>query len=121
MDPRHLALLRIHDACRSMSLEEIEAIALEVDVVHLGAGQALHRVGETIDSVYIVVEGRLKVTAKTPTGGERTIRYICAGDQFGALMLFSDGDDAAPFLFFALLCLAGGVTVLLGLPRSKPV
>jgi predicted acylesterase/phospholipase RssA len=30
--------------------------------------------------------------AKNQSGGQRTVRYISAGDQFGALMLFSDED-----------------------------
>ena len=69
MDPKYLALLRIHDACRGLSGDELEAIADEVEVVHLGAGELLNSVGQQLDAVYIVVGGRLKMTAKAPDGG----------------------------------------------------
>jgi CRP-like cAMP-binding protein len=92
MDQQHVTLLRIHDACRGLSSAEIALIAEKADVVHAGAGQLLHTAGETIDAIYIVVSGRLKMLAKNQSGGQRTVRYISAGDQFGALMLFSDED-----------------------------
>jgi NTE family protein len=90
MDPKHLALLRVHDACRGLSVDDIEAIAAEVDVVHAGAGELIHSADQDMDAVYIVVSGRLKMMVQKPDGGQRTIRYISAGDQIGALMLVSD-------------------------------
>ena len=90
MDPKHLTLLRVHDACRGLSDAEVEAIGAEMEVVEMVAGELVHSVGQDFDTVYIVVAGRLKMTLKTPEGGQRTIRYISAGDQFGALMLVCD-------------------------------
>jgi NTE family protein len=92
MHPKHLTLLRLHDACRGLSVDEIEAIAAEVDVMEMGAGELVHSVGQDLDAVYIVVSGRLKMTIKTPGGKQRTVRYISAGDQFGALMLVTEED-----------------------------
>jgi CRP-like cAMP-binding protein len=88
MDQQHVTLLRIHDACRGLSSAEIALIAEKGDVVHAAAGEVLHTAGETIDAIYMVVSGRLKMLAKNQSGGQRTVRYISAGDQFGALMLF---------------------------------
>ena len=90
MDPKHLTLLRIHDACQGLSVDEIETIAAKTEVVQLAAGKPVHSAGQPIDAVYIVVEGRLEMIARSPDGRQRTIRYISAGDQFGALMLVSE-------------------------------
>ena len=92
LGPKHLALLRIHDACQGLSLDEIEDIAANVDVVHAGAGETVHLAGQTIDAIYFVVEGRLRVTLKAPDGSRRTLRYVAAGDQIGALMLVTEDD-----------------------------
>jgi predicted acylesterase/phospholipase RssA len=48
----------------------------------------LDTAGETIDAIYMVVSGPLKMLAKNQSGGQPTVRYISAADQFGALMLF---------------------------------
>jgi len=92
MDPKHLNLLRIHDACQGLSDEEVEALAEQFDVVHAAAGEVVHSAGEELDALFIVVQGRLKMILKMPDGRQRTIRYISSGDQFGALMLVSDDD-----------------------------
>lgn len=92
MDRKYLDLLRIHDACRGLSVDEVEDIAAEADIIHAGPGELIHSVGDSIDAVYIVVGGRLEMTMKLPGGGQRTIRYMSAGDQFGALMLISEID-----------------------------
>jgi CRP-like cAMP-binding protein len=92
MDPTHLNLLRIHDACQGLSAEEIEALAAQADVVHAEAGELVHSAGAELDAMFIVVHGRLKMMLKTSDGRQRTVRYISAGDQFGALMLVSDDE-----------------------------
>ena len=92
MDPHHLTLLRIHDACQGLSAEEIEALAEQADVVHVAANELVHSAGDELDAMFIVVEGRLKMMLEMPDGRQRTVRYISAGDQFGALMLVSDDE-----------------------------
>ncbi len=73
-------------------MNEVDAIAAEADVVHAGAGELLHSANASMESIYIVVSGRLKMLANMPSGGQRTIRYITAGDQFGTLTLLTDED-----------------------------
>lgn len=92
MDPKHLNLLRIHNACQGLTDEEIEALAEHVGVVHAAAGEIVHSAGKELDALFIVVAGRLKMMLKMPDGRQRTLRYISAGDQFGALMLVNDDD-----------------------------
>ena len=92
MDPKHLNLLRIHDACHGLSSEEIEAIAEPAEVVHAAVGELVHSADQKFTSLVIVVHGRLKVVLKTSDGRQRTLRYISSGDQFGAFMLVSDDE-----------------------------
>ncbi len=92
MDPKHLNLLRIHDACQGLSTEEIDILAEQADVLHVAAGELVHSAGNELDAMFIVVEGRLKMILELPDGRQRTVRYITAGDQFGALMLVSDDE-----------------------------
>ena len=94
MDPQHLNLLRIHDACLGLSTEEIEALAAEADILRAAPGELIHAAGDELDAMFIVVQGRLKMNLQMPDGGEQTVRFITAGDQFGALMLVSD--DSLP-------------------------
>ena len=90
MDPKHLALLRVHDSCRGLVAYEIEAIGEELEVLHCEVGEVVHSAADPIDAVHIVVEGRLVMTMTMPNGQKRTIRYLSAGDVFGALMLLAD-------------------------------
>ena len=92
MDLTHLNLLRIHNACEGLSDEEIEALAEYLDVVHAAAGETIHSAGQELDALFIVVAGRLEMMLNTPDGRQQTLRYVSAGDQFGALMLVNDDD-----------------------------
>jgi predicted acylesterase/phospholipase RssA/CRP-like cAMP-binding protein len=90
INPRILHLLRFHDVCQGFTDLEIETIASQAEVVHANADEIIHRFGDHLDSLYLVLLGRLKMSIKTPGGKQQTLRYIAAGDQFGALMLVSD-------------------------------
>ena len=74
----------MHDACHGLSDSETEQVATRGELVHAEAGQTVLRAGERMEFLYLVLKGRLKLVIKTPSQGERTIRYIAAGDQLGA-------------------------------------
>ncbi len=93
MDPKHLALLRLHDACVGLSDEEIESIAEHVEFVHAKAGDVIHSEGTTIDALYLVLHGRLRMSNLMSDGAQHTIRYISSGDQFGALLLVTEEES----------------------------
>ena len=94
MDQKYHNLLRIHDACRGLTPEEIECLAEEAEVIHAEAGDLVQSADRPVDSVLIVVQGVLKVILERPGGGQKTLRYISAGDQFGALILA--GEEELP-------------------------
>ena len=78
MDPKHLNLLRVHNACQGLSDEEVEALAKHVEVVHAAAGEMVHSASRELDAVFIVVAGRLQMMLKMPDGRRRTLRNKCA-------------------------------------------
>jgi NTE family protein len=90
MDQRVQSWLRIHDACRGLSEEEIQLIIESAAVVTPAAGDMIHQAGQPLDALYLVLRGCLKMSMKLRSGVESTIRYVSHGDQFGALGLSSD-------------------------------
>ena len=59
--PRHLALLHAHDAARGLSHAEIDELAEHSEVLLGSAGDVVHAAGDSMDSLFIVAEGRLKL------------------------------------------------------------
>ena len=90
MDSKFLSLIRIHDACHGLSDDEVQSVAAQGQIVHAKAGEIIHAAGQNLESMYLVLRGRLKMMLKTPGGRRQTIRYVAVGDQFGALILFSE-------------------------------
>ena len=90
MEPKHLTQLRLYDACHGLSVTDIETICDRAEVVQMDEGEVVHAIGEKLDAIYVVIEGRLKMMARLPDGTQRVLRYVAAGDQFGALMLVTD-------------------------------
>ena len=68
MDAHILARLRIHDACATLTEEEVIEILEQGEVVHAKAGEIIHNVGDKLDSICLVVQGRQDV-------GFRIARY----------------------------------------------
>ena len=81
MDPKHLSLLRIHDACRGLSDDEVEGLALHPKVIHAEPESLIHAADQPADVIHNMRTGRLKMPGKTPSRDARTNRYIGAGDQ----------------------------------------
>ena len=67
-DQKLISLLRIHDACHGLSDSEVDEIAAQAEVVHAKGGESIHRNGQQLDSLYLVVQGRLKMMLNTPGG-----------------------------------------------------
>ncbi len=92
MENELLGLMRMHDMFHGLDDDEIAELVDSSEVVDFDAGEIVLSVGERLNSLYLVVKGRLKLTLKTPGGEQRTVRYVSAGDQLGAISLFT-GDD----------------------------
>lgn len=88
--PRLFSLIRIHDACKGLTDDDVRKIASHGEIVEMNSGEIIHQMGQDLHSVYLVLLGQLKISAKSPSGVRRTIRYVAPGDQFGALVLLSE-------------------------------
>ena len=87
MEDPVLTFLRLHDASKGLSNEELAKVAAQAEIVRLDEGQLIHRMGEVVDALYLVVQGRLKLTMPTPSGEQKLLRFLGPGDQFGLMAL----------------------------------
>ncbi len=94
MEQKVQTWLRIHDACRGLTPEELETIIEKAEVVTAAVGDLIQEAGQPMAALYLVLQGCLVMKMKSASGEQSTIRYIGHGDQFGALGLSSD--DAFP-------------------------
>jgi CRP-like cAMP-binding protein len=75
----------------AQALEEVAAKAIEKKV---RAGGTLFREGEPASALYVVLEGRMKLTQVAADGHEVLMRFVGQGEAVAALALF--GDAAFP-------------------------
>ncbi len=84
MDEKSI-LLKRHGCSVGLTDEEIREIAGDCELVELETGEVLHRAGEHLKCLYLVVQGRLKHTIHDPRGNEIARSYLVRGGQFGAI------------------------------------
>ncbi len=71
---------------------EREALAAQMEVVQLAAGEVIFHYGDPGDSIYIISEGEVEVFFKNDTGERIVLECSKRGDFFGELSLL-DGDS----------------------------
>lgn len=59
-------------------------------MLHVAAGSAIHRDGDTTAHLEVVVNGLIRVYLSAPDGRTMTVRYCRTGQIMGALSLFTD-------------------------------
>ncbi len=73
----------------------MEAIALELDVIHCGPEQIIFREGDAGDCMYLVSEGAVRISKKGRMGNQETLGYIEAGNFFGEMALIDGHERSA--------------------------
>ncbi len=73
----------------------IEPIANEAERRELRRGDVLFNEGDTPDDLYIVVEGRIAISNRSPDGRESVVALMESGDLFGEMGLFGGGGRSA--------------------------
>lgn len=87
---RVATLLRGVDFLAALSQDDLERLAAQARVAPFPHGVAVVRQGESGDSLYIVVSGRVQVLATPYEGGtERALAILGAGDYFGEMSLMT--------------------------------
>jgi small-conductance mechanosensitive channel len=90
LSPRRCAsLLSGNPLFAELDPPQLEALAEGCRVLRFGPGEAVIRQGDTGDSLYQVVEGRLTVLVASPGSPGRTVAELRQGDVFGELGLFA--------------------------------
>jgi hypothetical protein len=76
------------------ALDEDAARAVRESMVevHLAKGQVLFREGDYGDRLYVVAEGKLKVTRCSRDGREQVLSLLGPGEMFGELTVFDPTD-----------------------------
>ena len=77
--------LKMHPCSIGLDDEALREIADSMELIHCSIGQIIHRAEDPSDSVYLIIHGRLSVTALDIQGNPLMKRYLGSGDQFGGL------------------------------------
>jgi CRP-like cAMP-binding protein len=75
--------------------EAAQAFAEQMDIVTLRRGSVLFNEGEAGDSLYIVLNGKLKVGRRAPDGRQNLLAIVGMSDIVGELSLFDAGPRTA--------------------------
>jgi CRP/FNR family cyclic AMP-dependent transcriptional regulator len=91
------------------ALDEQGAKALRANVteVRLARGQTLFNEGETGDRLYVVLDGKIKLTRAAPDGRENLLSVLGPSEMFGELSLFDPRPRTASAIAVTECRLAG--------------
>jgi CRP/FNR family transcriptional regulator len=74
---------------KNLSIDELDEIIMISSHKKLDKGDFIYQSGETIDSLYVIHSGKVKVTRYSDEGKEQIIRILSHGDFLGELALFN--------------------------------
>jgi CRP-like cAMP-binding protein len=75
--------------------DAVDELARAVEYVNVPRGTAAFQEGEQGDSVYIVVDGKIKLARRAADGRENMIAVMGPSDMFGELSIFDPGPRTA--------------------------
>jgi NTE family protein len=90
-----VALLRSIELLGALNDATLAALLDEVRWIHVAAGEPVLREGQPSDCMYFVAHGRLGVMQRQPSGIDRLVREVGAGQPIGELGLLLDQPRSA--------------------------
>jgi CRP/FNR family cyclic AMP-dependent transcriptional regulator len=75
--------------------ESVESVAGRLETMTLPRGRVVFSEGEPGDSLYIVLQGKIKLSRRAVDGRENVIAVMGPSDQFGELSVFDPGPRTA--------------------------
>lgn len=84
-EPGLLALLEGLDLFRGLSPAELAAVVDAARHSTIARGAVLFREGDPADALYVLAQGRVKVTQLTADGDELLLRFVGPGELFGCV------------------------------------
>jgi CRP/FNR family cyclic AMP-dependent transcriptional regulator len=88
-------VLRKAGLFQGVAPEDVEALGNQFEVFEAPRGTTLFQEGEPGDSLYIVLEGKVKLGRRSSDGRENLVAVMGPADQFGELSLFDPGPRTA--------------------------
>lgn len=82
-------------ALRGADAAALEALLGRFRRIRFGAGQQIFSRGETGDALYLIVEGRVRVSVVAEDGRELSFRHATAGEVFGEIAMLDGGPRTA--------------------------
>ena len=80
---------------RSLDLSILREISRELKFQHLPGGDTLFRQGDSGDSLYIVIAGRLRVFTENPVQGEQFIGEVGFAEVLGEMAILTEEPRSA--------------------------
>jgi CRP-like cAMP-binding protein len=80
-----LHLLKLHPCAWGLSEETLTEVASAMELIRCHPGDVVHRPGDVISAIYLVIHGRLKTTLLDMNGRAVMQRFQTAGGQFGGV------------------------------------
>lgn len=78
-----------------LSTEEVQELAGRLVPRRFGSGQVIFHLGDPGGLLYIIIEGKVKISNSTHDGQEALLAILGAGDFFGELALLDDAPRSA--------------------------
>ncbi|MCH8161798.1 MAG: cyclic nucleotide-binding domain-containing protein, partial [Chloroflexi bacterium] len=119
MNDRHEDLIRDVPLLARLEEEEIRALASNGHVHNYTNGSALFHEGDPGDSLYIVIEGGVRIVVASPKGEEATVALLGPGECVGDLALL-DGKPRSASAEAAVLYDAWAARASASLVTSSP-
>src|SRR5689334_10958507 len=95
MAPSLTNLLRQAELFARLPEPELNKVSRLLKDRRLAQGQLLFRQGDPADALYVVVQGRVRVSALDPSGQEKVFAFLGAGDVVGEMGLLTDEPRSA--------------------------
>jgi CRP/FNR family transcriptional regulator, nitrogen oxide reductase regulator len=87
IDPQRLTSASIF---AGLERKDLEAIARAGRMSRIRNGEFYFQEGDPADRMYLLVEGKIRLTQVTPDGQQVILRYIGPGDEFGVIAMLSE-------------------------------
>jgi CRP/FNR family transcriptional regulator/CRP/FNR family cyclic AMP-dependent transcriptional regulator len=79
----------------ALSAEEVRELSGRLVPRRFGSGQVIFHLGDPGGLLYIILDGKVKISHATPDGQEALLAILGAGDFFGELALLDDAPRSA--------------------------
>ncbi|MEO8305423.1 MAG: Crp/Fnr family transcriptional regulator [Betaproteobacteria bacterium] len=85
--PKYLSILPLFNA---LSSEELRDVAAGSTLRRLTRGEIVFRAGDPCNEFFVIVTGQVKLFMLAPSGQEKVVELMGAGQSFGEAIMFTD-------------------------------